>query len=992
MLNISSQEKSLIQKVIDSCKFQEAYEFECKFTDTINISAFNRVMKKLKDSEIFELEEILERDTLDVSVDGDIRLTVNTKNAIEMYCKSPDILTDFTIMKKSKVQNQPPIYLEEYGVAFKLRSEDVIDTLNFDMVTFMNKLKHFRYKKRFSFIHKKMPLRVDMTIVKSSEIMARGFASSKVLKQPENFEIEIEFLNKLKDDSTTEEIFIAFQEVIYMILCRLKNTHNLISKSEKQDVIESYLGILQSKMKTNKDLDRTVKLNPKSLFLSYQPITLEIENVHTDFEKYPGVISIFNNYTVTEKADGERMLLFVNKDSKIFLINNRFEIINVGYKHTSSRNCILDGEFIRYNKASVEINKFMCFDIYFIDNKDVRKHPLIQNTTSEISRESLMKEFCKKNTLTSYLEDTMVFSIETKRFHYSDDDDIKNFKNKIKMCYVDESYVYHVDGLIFTPKRLAVGSMYNNIVPDYSQREFGGTWSSVFKWKPADENSIDMLVSIQQKNIYVNNVGKCHLCNLCVAGSDGNADDEINPFDILASQVNEVSSDTSEKVFASVYLPIKNTDMFPVTNQNENIYDKTVVEFVYDKDASINFRWKPYRVRFDKTELYRSKKKNKIVGAANHISTAQNVMRSIMNPLELEMLIGTTKNVMNIKSLLDEKYYIRKANRRDLLVYPLLQFHNKGIKSKLFGLFKNMFNNANRRFRLLDVACGKGGDMDKWYDAAFEHVVGIDINLDNIVNPGDGAYVRYQRQLKDGKYRGKNVNMIFLQKDVSKPWNEFDEINDEYMKRLYELVWGIRSPNNFLPALQKHHNIMKTKFDVVSCQFAIHYMFETETKLRNFCANLNQTLADGGYFFGTCLNGTLVKKELSNVQENKIVGKIKDNVVWTIEKGVWNDSNEVFIGDSCSVYFESIGVNHTEYLVSIEILEKYLGEYNIRPLTEIDARKLFKNSNKSFGNFNEIDLGTRDFQLSDETLKKFSFLNMWFVFKKYNSERDNNGL
>ena len=980
MLNISSREVNLIKNTIEECKFKDTYEFECKFTDTINLSAFNRVMKKLKNTEIFEFEEIIERDTLDVSVDGDIRLTINSKNAIEMYCKSPDILTDFTVMKKSKIQKYPPVFLEEYGVAFKLRFEETVDSANFDMVSFKNKLKHFRYKKRFSFIHKEMQLRVDMTIVKSSEAKAHGFASSKVLKQPEHFEIEIEYLNNQEYNS--QDVLNEFREVIYIILCRLKNTSHLMSNSEKKDVIESYLGVLRSPVNGNVDLERTLKFNPKSIFLSYQPITLEIDNLHNDFDKYPGVISVLKNYTVTEKADGERMLLFVNKDNKIFLINNRFEIINSGYKHISSKNCILDGEFIRHNKANVEINKFMCFDIYFVDNKDVRQHPLIQNTNSDISRESLMKKFCRTK-LTSYLEDTKVFSVETKRFHYSEQDDISGFQEKIKLCYEDKRYEYHVDGLIFTPKGLAVGSLYHNIVPDYSQRKFGGTWTSVFKWKPANENSIDMLVSIQQKNVYVNNVGECHLCNLCVAGSERNTDEEINPFDILSNKMRKESSDTLEKVFASVYLPIKNTNRFPVTSQNENIYDKTVVEFIYDENATINFKWKPYRVRSDKTELYNSKKKNKIVGAANHISTAQNVMRSIKNPLTVDMLFGTTENSINIKTALDEKYYIRKANRRDLLVYPLLQFHNQGVKSTLFSLFKNKRNKENRRFRLLDVACGKGGDMDKWYDASFEYVVGIDINLDNIVNASDGAYVRYQQKTQERNY--KNVNMIFLQKDVSKPWNDFDEIKDGRMKRLYDLVWGRQPDKSFPSSLIKHHKLMDAKFDVISCQFAVHYMFETETKLRNFCANVDQTLAEDGYFFGTCLNGSLVKEELSRVKENKIIGKIKDNVVWTIEKGVFNDSNDVFIGDSISVYFESIGVNHTEYLVSIELLKKYLAEYNIHVLTETDSQKLLTNSNNSYGKFNELAIATRDIKLRDETLKKFSDLNMWFVFKKYNS-------
>ena len=46
-------------------------------------------------------------------------------------------------------------------------------------------------------------------------------------------------------------------------------------------------------------------------------------------------------------------------------------------------------------------------------------------------------------------------------------------------------FEYETDGLIFTPRSSPVAPL--------SDRK-GNTWTTVYKWKPADQNSIDFLV------------------------------------------------------------------------------------------------------------------------------------------------------------------------------------------------------------------------------------------------------------------------------------------------------------------------------------------------------------------------------------------------------------------------------------------------------------------------------------------------------------------
>jgi len=67
--------------------------------------------------------------------------------------------------------------------------------------------------------------------------------------------------------------------------------------------------------------------------------------------------NIRNNYTVTEKADGDRHLLFINSNGMIYLINTNMNVIFTGAmtKNKDYFNSLLDGELI-INDKKVLIN------------------------------------------------------------------------------------------------------------------------------------------------------------------------------------------------------------------------------------------------------------------------------------------------------------------------------------------------------------------------------------------------------------------------------------------------------------------------------------------------------------------------------------------------------------------------------------------------------------------------------------------------------------
>ena len=99
-------------------------------------------------------------------------------------------------------------------------------------------------------------------------------------------------------------------------------------------------------------------------------------------------------------------------------------------------------------------------------------------------------------------------------------------------------------------------------------------------------------------------------------------------------------------------------------------------------------------------------------------------------------------------------------------------------------------------------------------------------------------------------------------------------------------------------------------FDVVSCQFSIHYFFENETTLSTFLMNVSENLREGGKFVGTCLNGSRVFDILRG--ETSVERFNAGKLIWKITKA-YSPAETEFpntidgLAMPVDVYFESIG-------------------------------------------------------------------------------------
>ena len=95
---------------------------------------------------------------------------------------------------------------------------------------------------------------------------------------------------------------------------------------------------------------------------------------------------------------------------------------------------------------------------------------------------------------------------------------------------------------------------------------------------------------------------------------------------------------------------------------------------------------------------------------------------------------------------------------------------------------------------------------------------------------------------------------------------------------------------------EKVNGICQEGFDVMSCQFSIHYLMNNLEKLSNLIQNISNNLKQDGYFVGTCLDGKTVFEELN--QHNKLESKdSKGNLIWQIVKKYDQDGGLRIIGN-----------------------------------------------------------------------------------------------
>ena len=925
---IAPDKLRFIEEFIRVAKRDPKVEFECKLLSD-QIQTKDVADRLMRTCELLSVETKDQEPYMNVSYRDRTRVTVTGATAVHKVCMTNSFkgIENLNVERKEPYGGKDTIDASEIGARFTLRKE--IHVRKDTDAKANDPTANIRIITRRSYTSKSGLFQIDISMVKSRKKTPQLVRD--ILKEQHSYELEIEFV---KRDTKLEETAIVADMLgmIEEIYKSFYQTQFLLSVS---------------------DMERYKEEFEKSGSKFYNLVTLERRHIREDMPH-----NIMKGYTVTNKADGERCGLYVARDRKLLrIISNTGQITWTGYTAKSQAHFgdFVDGEFISGH------NLFCIFDVYHYRGSDSKHLPLmLDSDDSTMKNPTASRLGCGRLFVTDLEKDFTIsptstpIRVETKMFFAGDD---KAMETSIQEMLAME-FEYETDGLIFTPRA-------SRVAPPEDRLK--NTWLRVYKWKPASQNSIDFLLRFSGDEPTFDSVLKKHVRagELFVSRSAGDIilyprktitgeyvapelPEDLRRMTQNKDRVPSLFQPTSppDPDAYRIHIPVNDRNV-AVDQEGTKVESNTIVECAYDTDTS---RWVLMRTRYDKTYQYRVLKAQQY---GNDIRTANSVWSSIHVPVTKDMIMNIVTNP--IQDTVDSDMYYRDDLKRNKRVFADVYNFHLQIKEKLYR------DNVHAGDTLLELASGNGGDLPRWILTKPSKVVAMDLSLSNITSPTKGAAVRYIEKVRASK-KGAVPPVLFVQGDMAK--HPLLDQDDEYLKILKGEAIGST------PYLKQYEGL--STFDVVSCQFALHYACESEETFMAFAKNIKETCK--GRFFGTCSDGKQIYTMLFDRQTHSFgmrdpkTGTYAEAGKYTKEytqAGEWEQDAK--FGMPVNVLLESFEQPQTEYLVPFERVVEIMETMGF----VLEDTALFENA------YTE----QKDTILNEQQ-QSFSFLNRTFVFRR----------
>ena len=886
--NILDTYKESIIGMIAGIQKSSEFEFDLNMNKMdLNYERYIDIMRYMTRLHVDKKLEIMKSMSLDIIYSdfvGDsrenYRIVINGKELINKYVsilknrrshvvfnvmtkiiadkKYPDMIT---LHRKIKQKNDT-FDIPDFNTRVRLSLEDTLtakDAGTFKQLDEKQTRKiAFRYKQRLSLIVEETEdyiLRIDLTNVKTSQSIDKIDSTYPI------YEAEIEYYAKTQNINKTN-VFEKMMNQYELLLKVLQQSNYLITKTHVDDVVNEYKKLLSISDKNVHNLD------------GRQPVSLEIQHA-TEL--------LANKYAVVDKADGDRYFMIICFNH-VYLISQNLKVKDTGIslKDSKYNGTIFDCEYVYLPKHRRHI--VLPFDCLFAKNEDIRKNPMLmerieiaQNIVNECfvfgkQYGYKQKQNENKNTIENLMKHHIGQIDEYMKALMHDIDYEKQYPlirvkyfipvtgiadNEIfkysmiiwnKYMYDDIKYPYALDGLIYQP-------LNQPYITNIRESKFAD-----YKWKPSEKNTIDFFVRFEKDRI----TGK--LVNVY---DNSNENNELNkPYRICYLYNGKKTRDgetpvlfNEENKLHMAYLFLEDGNVKDING--DIIQDETVVEFYYNNNLEVNekFRWVPLKTRYDKTEMV-----NKYgIKFGNNTDIAARIWRSIIVPVRASDLAALSDDEMYTKRLMEMRskithelivsaakenvYYQIKTN----LAEPMRNFHN-WVKSISIFTYCGLDYSNNKPTTVLDVGCGRGGDLMKFYHAKIASAVCIDVDYETLHNAVDGAISRYNGHRK--KYPAfPQINIICA--DFTIPLDA--EIQ---MKSIQD-----KTPSNKYLLEKTFPKSGMNQFDVINSQFSFHYFLANEKTWNNACANINKCLKPGGFMIITTFDAQRVIESFGDQQK-----------------------------------------------------------------------------------------------------------------------------
>ena len=236
-------------------------------------------------------------------------------------------------------------------------------------------------------------------------------------------------------------------------------------------------------------------------------------------------------------------------------------------------------------------------------------------------------------------------------------------------------------------------------------------------------------------------------------------------------------------------------------------------------------------------------------------------------------------------------------------------------------------------FKVLDLCCGHGGDINKWLNnAAHEckEYVGVDI-----AHAALNDFISNRLE----QHRNKSKVSKLITADMGKDSLTTDCLPTYLMER--------KSWMNIPPLSESEC------FDLISCQFAIHYMFQSHDRAKHFFTEIQRHLRVGGRFIVTTVDSRvfmeLVMKQISESTkvldlhsdlEISVENELQNTILRirvessTLQRLLSGDTNDLFgLRYNFQLFDQpassTAAVDAPEWLVPLPLIEKLASEANL---------------------------------------------------------------
>ncbi|CAO1427860.1 unnamed protein product [Diamesa serratosioi] len=243
------------------------------------------------------------------------------------------------------------------------------------------------------------------------------------------------------------------------------------------------------------------------------------------------------------------------------------------------------------------------------------------------------------------------------------------------------------------------------------------------------------------------------------------------------------------------------------------------------------------------------------------------------------------------------------AERYNSKIFYMRNFNN-WVKSMLISEYLQKLKDSmphRSPLRVLDMCCGKGGDLLKWQKGGITHLICTDIADVSV----EQCKARYEKITSNDPPERKSFQAEFFTSDSTR-----DNLRKKYRDKSIDL-------------------------NLVSCQFAFHYCFESPKQAETMLKNVSECLKPGGYFIGT------IPDAYDIMRRQKAAGSDTfGNDVFEIKFLSDPDDLPVF-GAKYNFHLDGV-VDCPEFLVYFPAFEKLAKEYSLKLVEKVRFEDYFE--------------------------------------------------